>query len=305
MKTACKSFQAALRSASVLSGGQDLSDQILQLAHRIEKGLTIASPKAMWGWKKAWELAGLLEKADKDSFAYQTGGGVLYAYLAAKKQTGDPQELSEAEKLELSLTEKNMPLCDNGAGGAIAIQKEQIRLSEAEMSAVEKLFFTRHSVRDFDNTDVSEEAIMQAVQWASRCPSACNRQPFRMYVVGAADRKNLGFENELSADKYVLITGRISAYKTTEFNDWIVSATIFAAYLSLALHAYGIGSCVMRKDLIKETQYNVAMRRFCGIPQNEQIVLELAVGNYKENFTVPVSNRMPAEELVSFVGGKD
>ena len=170
---------------------------------------------------------------------------------------------------------------------------------------VEKLFFSRHSVRDFDNTDVSEEAIMQAVRWANRCPSACNRQPFHMYVVSAVDREKLGFENELSANGSVLVTGRISAYKTTEMNDWIVSATIFAAYLSLALHAQGIGSCVMRKDLVRETEYNKAMRRFCGIPQNEQIVLELAIGNYKEHFAVPVSNRMPAEEIVDFVRGKE
>lgn len=306
MKTTIKGILAAVRNGEILSRGQTLSDSILQLSHRLEKGLTVHKPKAMWGWDKANELVQLLEKEENtsSSFAYQTGTAVLYAYLEAKKQTGVPEEQVKSDALLAVLQKKGIILQNPAAGGALELNSGNVELSDDEFAAAQKLFLSRHSIRDYADTEVSQKSILKAVELAGRCPSACNRQPYHVYVVQASDRARLGFKNELNANKYIIVTGRISAFKLSELNDWIVSATVFASYLSLALHACGIGSCIMRKDLVNETNYNKLMRDFCGIPGDEQIVLELAVGYYKDTFRVPVSNRMPAESVVSFIDGK-
>lgn len=295
-----KGFLATARNVNVLTRGQSTHDNILQTAHRLEKGLTISKPRALWGWDKAKALAQLLEKG-RGSFAYETGAGVLYAYLDAKKATGDSEEIQRADALCAQLQSKGILQPAEETGGALKLTAGDVSLSEEEFVAAQKLFFSRHSIRDYADKDVDNSLILQAIQIANRCPSACNRQPFHTYVMRAEDRERLGFRNEMGANKYILITGRISAFKSNELNDWIVSASIFAGYLSLALHAYGIGSCIMRKDLINETNYNKTMRNFCAIPANEQIVLELAIGHYKDEFCAPVSNRVSAEKIVSFI----
>ena len=303
IKYSAKGFLSVCRNVKILCNGQTQSDSILQLAHRLEKGLTIREPRPFWGWDKAEQLSLLLEneKRNPECFAYETGASVLYAYLAAKKACGNIEEVNRADAMLHSLDERGIHLVNSEWGGAAQIDLEDILLSAEEYSTVEKLFSTRHSVRDYADNDVGEEIILKAVKLANRCPSACNRQPFHVYVVDAADKKKAGFKNEMHANKYLLITGHISSFSINEMNDWIVSASIFAGYLCLALHAYGVGSCIMRKDLVNETGYNTKMRDFCRIPKDEQIVLELAVGHYKDSFRAPVSNRIPAEKLVTFI----
>ena len=41
-------------------GGQSEIYEIMQLAHRLEKGLINQNPKPMWGWEKAERLCVLL-----------------------------------------------------------------------------------------------------------------------------------------------------------------------------------------------------------------------------------------------------
>lgn len=293
-------IRALLKQIKILSAGQTVSADILQLAHRLEKGLTIRSPKKLWGWEKAKALCSLIVRADPvtDKFAIETGKGVLNAYITAKKATEDQEEIQKVQQLESSLEENNISLQQANNGGAVLLTAEEVAFSTEEKTVIEKLFNTRHSVRDYSEERVSQEALLQAIQLANQCPSACNRQPTKVYVISAEERETLGYPNEYNATQYLIITGCVSSFKTTEMNDWIVSAAIFAGYLTLSLHAQGIGSCVIRKNLVKDTEYNKVIRSFCSIPEREQIVLELAIGKYKDTFKVPVSNRLSAHEIV-------
>ena len=87
----------------------------------------------------------------------------------------------------------------------------------------------------------------------------------------------------------------------SDFNDWFVSPSIFAGYLSLSLHLYGIGSCIYRKQLYGHRPYNEEMRKKCNIPSDEMIVLELQIGYYKNEFKVAVSNRHNADDITKYV----
>ena len=85
-----------------------------------------------------------------------------------------------------------------------------------------------------------------------------------------------------------------------ELNDWIVSTSIFCGYLTLALHAVGIGSCCCRKDIIKHSNYNKNIKSLCHIPDDEQIILEILIGNYKDEFFAPVSHRRDVKDIVHY-----
>lgn len=159
------------------------------------------------------------------------------------------------------------------------------------MSACEKLFNTRHSVRDFTNEKVKKEDLVAAIQLALRAPSACNRQPTRIYVYQDGEQQSL------------FLTSNVMAFSASEFHDWIVSTSIFAGYLSLTLHLLGIGSCIFRKPLFGTPSFMKDIKRKCTIPNNEKIILEMKVGYYKDIFNVAVSNRRNALDIISFING--
>lgn len=264
--------------------GQLPKYEILQLAHRLEKGLLVTeNPKPFWGWEKAERIASLL-KINNDEFSNRTGRGVLKAYIEAKKKSDNPKEVEKAV-----LFEKNYPEIEKEEtlGGVIPLKKEIFSASQIEV--VKQLFNTRHSCREFQDRIVLKEDVEAAIALALKCPSACNRQVTNCYVYQSKELQT------------IILTSNIRAYEIGEFNDWFISPGIFAGYLSLSLHLYGIGSCVYRKQLYGSHPYNDKMRKKCNIPDDEMIMIELRFGYYKDEFIVPVSNRHSANEIISFI----
>ena len=69
----------------------------------------------------------------------------------------------------------------------------------------------RHSVREFAETPVTVEEIMNAVRVAMRTPSVCNRQPTRVHIITDAELNQKGHA----------IAGRI---------PWVPDAACVGAY---------------------------------------------------------------------------
>ena len=274
--------------------GQKAKYELLQTAHRLEKGLTISTPRPLWGWGKAERLYELLLVVD-DSFAKDTGRSVLTAYLNSKEESKNEQDRQEC------LMFRNKHITENGTGQGGAILYNYDSLTNKDIQTVEKLFKTRHSIRDFLDLEIPDAVLLKAIELALRCPSACNRQPFHIYVIDNKTKDKIGNSEGYNGNKYLYITGDIRAFTIGEMNDWIVTPSIFAGYLTLALHLYGIGACVIRKDLVCDTQFNNEVKKVCGIPKEERLILELAIGYYKKENIVPYSNRHNANEITSFI----
>ena len=263
--------------------GQLPKYEILQLSHRLEKGLLNKSPKPFWGWEKAERIASLIVD-NKDDFSTRTGKGVLKAYIDAKKASDN---LSEREKATRFEKDYYGILTENTPGGIISLTRSDIQIENKQ--TIEQFISSRHSCRDYQNKLVSREDIEAAIALALKCPSACNRQVTKCYVYQSKDLQT------------IILTTSIRAYDVGEFNDWFISPSIFAGYLSLSLHLYGIGSCVYRKQLYGKHAYNVKMRDKFGIPNDEMIILEIRFGYYKDSFSVAMSNRHDVNDIVSYV----
>ena len=124
----------------------------------------------------------------------------------------------------------------------------------------------------------------------------------KVYVLDGELRHQF-FEDDVDdvfPPQFIIITADINAFIMEEFYDWFVSSSIFAGYLSLAFHLYGIGSCCLRKPLYFELESMKRYREHFQIPENEQIVLEMAIGYYKKSFEVACSARKPIDDLVVF-----
>lgn len=291
------SLKTVFVELGIVANNQSLDAKILQTSHRLEKGLTISNPRDMWGWDKAYSLLSLIERTSNE-FSKETGYYVLEAYVQHKMKANSDEDKKRAHDLHDRL--ENIKIEGSVRGGSIDISKAEVL--NINFEAAKKLFYSRHSVRDFDGTSVSVEKILDAIELANRCPSACNRQPYKVYVVD--DNKWQAIRNDgnqvYGADKHLLITADIYSFNLDEFNDWFVSASIFAGYLSLALTVVGLGSCVIRKPCI----YNPSIERLkreLGIPNSEKVIIEIAVGNYKDNFKVAYSNRKHTDDLVTII----
>lgn len=289
-----------IKNTFSIKDGQANQYAILQTAHRLEKGLCIRDPRAGWGYDKAEKLVELLAKeckiSDNDRKAVEIGKAVLAAYIEAKNEI--PDEADRLSKLKAAIVSAGLNAdADAAYGGTLLLHKEDV-LQDA---SVERLFFTRHSIRDFADSQVDPQKLERAITLALRAPSACNRQASQVYVISGEARVKAGSGNEYHADKYLIITGNMRAFDISELNDWIVSTSVFGGYLSLALHAEGIGSCIFRKDIIRKSSYNDRIKALCHIPDDEQIILEMAIGNYKDEFAVPVSCRREAKEIIHYL----
>lgn len=282
----------------ILRKGQKSSYDLLQLSHRLEKGMLIKNPKPMWGWEKAYRIVELL-KTNSDEFSSVTANAVLSAYLDAKSKSHYQEDKNK--RAEFLIRTGFQPIPFENVGGTITVNSPNF--SESEQAAIRRMFDTRHSCREFADRHVSDEDIEEAVRMALRCPSACNRQPFRVYVIDPAKlAKKLGREKlQYEGDRTLIITGDVRAFTNGELLDWIVSPSIFAGYLTLSLHSLGIGSCVVRKDLVRHSNYNDAIRIVTNMDESECVVLEMFVGYYSDEYIAPISNRNKTNQTVRFI----
>ncbi len=287
-----KGIHYFLKSYRILSEGQDPKYAILQNCHRIEKGLLLDNPKPGWGWEKINAISNLMVGLD-DCFEKRVAQSTINKYIESKRNSENPLDKENIKSF----------VCIQENEDLAGIEFYSFKEMEAQnLDAVKNLFSTRHSIRDFDSRIVPHYIINEAIALANRCPSACNRQLTKVYVVPGEKRRELysGDIQGITPPYFLLITGNARAFAIDELYDWIVSASIFAGYLTLSLHALGVGSCCLRKALFVESPSVKALRGYCNIPNDEQIVLELAIGFYKGHNKVPVSARKSTEQIVKY-----
>ena len=287
-----------------------LKGRIIRLVHSIEKGMSIDSPRPEFGYEKIQKLYGWIKEylkiENKDKFCIYMAADAFAAYCDYHKSIGvETEKIAEVSRMAHELLRIK---ADDGEteifGGVQSIRKEDMMF---DTDAVEKLFKTRHSIRQFKKEPVSHELIEKAVKLAQSCPSACNRQAVRVYAVDTEKfvttySGNLqgvgGFVD--SSDKIILITGKISPYEEYEYKQFVVSAGIFAGYLELALHGIGLGACVVQRSL----RPNEEWEDFCkksNIPMDEQIICMMVVGHLNDETTVPVSKRFDTDTVLKFL----
>lgn len=280
--------------------------EIVRNVHSIEKGLSIAAPRLGFGIAKIKELLALCEtyrllKSESLECLYFARDAIA-AYLDFHAAKNYVDENILALKTEYEKFTATLPA---GSAGKKFGGKETLTLADIsfDLEQVELLFNTRHSIREFSDKKVSDEDLEKAISLAQRCPSACNRQAVRVYSINGETFVN-EMENGLQGiggfasdvDKFLLITGKKSAYREVERNQFIVSASIFGAYLSLTLHAYKIANCLIQRPLTPNKAWDKICNKY-KIPHDEQLVMLIGIGGYREETTVPVSRRYSLKSI--------
>ncbi|MFD2113156.1 nitroreductase family protein [Thiorhodococcus fuscus] len=238
-----------------------------------------------------------IEKHGTDNETLQCAIGVLRTYLKEHESSG--VKVPDAISSKISLLTAKIP------GESVA----QKRLSKDEYFSLADSKFpeftqSRSSIRNYTSEKIPTSKIMDAIEIAQSAPSACNRQPIRVYVL--QDRQqidqaltcqngNRGFGH--LADTLIVITYSISSYRGAQERHfgWI-DCGIFSMNLMLALHHLKIACCPLNAGMSTKKQNLV--REICGIPTSEAVCLFLSCGNLPNNVDIARSTRKRVEDIV-------
>ena len=276
--------------------------KMLRQTHMIEKGMSLSNPRKGFGQEKISALFDMMDEYlsmgfPTDGMPFQDAICVLNGYVEEQKKVGY-ENLKMIEKL------KQYDKCRvQGLGAGIVYDTKENLMAHAD-EPFPDFYYSRHSMRQFSSQTVSIEDIRKAIKVAQKAPTACNRQATKVYMysdeatnrhLGELIAGNTGFDSEVK--NYLVVTADVSAfYDTFERNQVYVEAGLFSMALVEALHYYGIGSCILQNGEYKKK--NKQFKDICkNIPENERIILFVAVGYYKDKFSYAVSLRKRVEDI--------
>lgn len=273
-----------LRASGVLyaSAAEARQARWLMTAHRLEKGMALKSPRPGFGGDAAAQLRQLLDEAadSRQDWAWQSA-----------------QRTLERHRLHL-------------AGHPVALPMDQWSredLRAAAQSGFESLVTSRRSVRQFAGGDLPPGALERAVRLALHSPSVCNRSGARVWATTdpllrqrmlTHQNGHHGFATDASA--LLVISVRPAVFNSPEerHQGWI-DGGLFSMTLIHALHHQALGTCCL--NWCVSPRVDALFKREAGLPQDEMVVMLLAVGNLLPHYTVAHSPRRPLHEALQWL----
>lgn len=273
--------------------------------HKLEKGMCMPKPKRFFGLDAIHKTLELVQeweirKGDLSRPAYLGAIEAVRAYGRYVEVFPPPSPIAEVllPKLEsflMSRTEEH------------AQYSTPIPLPERpEMAGqmFKQLMLARRSVRDYSPQAVSAELIAECVEVAGFSPSACNRQPWRVhsYVKPEQIKELLKFQNgnagfgHLLKNLLIITADRASFFDATERNEPFIDGGLFAMSLILALQSQGVSSCCLNWCVGEVADQNA--HRVGDIPEQEVIIMYMAVGYAAESVQVPRSPRKAVDSVL-------
>lgn len=292
-----------LRYSASLKGKLDrsLEYKIIKNYHSIEKSLSFKNRNKSAGWGAAADLMELLTCKYEITAQRESAIKVLSQYL-------EQSELDEKkrERLELFLSQTKASSI-RSAGGTLTLKSEF--LLSGKLEDPEMFFHSRYSLRAFKNENVDEKIIKRAFSLASKTPSVCNRQSWKVYHLNnksliqealRLQNGNKGFSEEIN-DLLVIATDLRSFDAEIErFQCW-VDGGIYSMSLVYAFHSIGIGSCYLNLSL--PPSKDIALRKLLNAPKEYSFISMMAIGYPEDTTQVCVSTRGPIDNYCFKVGG--
>lgn len=278
-----------------IGSAQSRGARMLADAHFLEYGMSLRQARPGFGLARAERLAGDLLSGRGTPEAIVIGLATLKSWARFNARSAIPSVVSRA----LASVTTVMP----GEGGTQSVEAKDVRRATAFdfVGFVE----ARHSVRSFAPGPVCEIALRRAVAAAQEAPSSCNRQTCHAHVwtqpelierVRRHQAGNRTFGHELGG--IAVITSDLRCWEHTgeRYQAWI-DGGLFAMTLAYALHAEGLGTCMLNWSVDK--QVDLALRREIGLGDENLVIVLLGFGNLPERFSVCRSPRLPLDAVLT------
>jgi nitroreductase len=274
--------------------------------HQVEKGLSLANPRPGFGMTV---IPRLLNDVDAYISAYglvmpaTTALAALQSYVDFNTQAG--QDASYVRERLAQIKEKHegaVAASASWVGGVISLSSSS--LAAARAGSFANFFESRFSIRNFAGGVVPEGDIRKAVALSQKTPSVCNRQSWRVHAFSDQSKMqelleiqsgSRGFSEHVST--VLVVTSELGAFVEVaeRYQAWI-DGGMFSMSLCLALHDLGYGTCCLNWS--KERDVDRALHAAADVPDSEQIIMLIAVGNLPERFNVARSFRPPVDHCL-------
>jgi nitroreductase len=274
-------------------------------AHRIEKGLAVAAAerRGVFGAGFIEDMVGDLATLNSDAAFVRTNGGemagvfrLLREYFQAVPEGGDAR-VDAARRTFAGLA---APAADAGDRG---------RPAPAEPGAIGidllgRWMSGRHSVRHFADRPVSRDVLDECLNVARLAPSSCNRQPFRYEILSTPEAIRGFREVSIGLNGFssvlpcvILLVGELRAFEHPGDRHLpFVDGALSAMLLLQALHARGLGSCVVNWP--DTGSYRDGAARLLRLAPDQFVVLSIVCGFAAESgVAVLDSPRKPLDSL--------
>jgi nitroreductase len=158
---------------------------------------------------------------------------------------------------------------------------------------------SRVSIRKTKPGLVDKNIIHEIINLSNLCPSACNRQPCKVYYSVNADTqrqlKNLCGDKMVSSNlsNFIVPTVDKTVFRPREFFQAWLNGGIFINSLVNAFHAYGLGACLFQTT--KSSPNVPKIKKLLRIPENEDILCIVGFGEYTEDFNYIKKHRKPTD----------
>ena len=273
--------------------------------HALEKGLAMEIPREGFGVNKILPTITAileLERLGHSNFATQGARGMLSSYVDFHHlhKLEIPTEIrDELLNFVKKMYGKKYP------GGAYTLTLKELK--EATNFNYERFIQARSSVRHFTGEPVSPDVVRIAVSQSIKAPRTCNRETRRVYAAYEPEMRdrllsyqsgNRGFGSKLGA--VLLVTVDLRQFDIVgERNQGWVDGGLFAMSLVYALHAAGLGTCMLNwsEDCDKDQQ----LRGAFNIPDNEIVITLIGVGHIPEQVNVTASPAPDVDKVLQNV----
>ena len=297
-----------LSVAGIYNAGSrsSLEAQIIMRYHVIEKGLTM--PDRRLGFGRAMLLS-LIEQIERFISLYgNTSKQVMHAIGVVREYQRAHANHAVNVNVDLTFWKRVADFSDRFKDVPPA---RQLHFSREDFYSHTNAPFiefakARHCTRHFSAASVSRNKIESAVTLATTAPSACNRNHGRVHCIAdkGVCRKlleiqggNRGFGH--LADKLLIVTVDTSCLMAgRERHDGYVNGGMFLMNLCYALYAYEVAYTILTWAVSIEADKK--LRGLVNLPQSEDVVALLCIGEAPDEFDVPASPRRELSEVLTW-----
>lgn len=281
-----------------------LIGHMMLTSHSLEKGLSNDKFELGHGYGKINQLATMINLYnirgyDRRNPGYINALSILNVYLDIYKGSQHEKDIKAA----MGGVELNFGEMTDSEKRYAGIKRVTINDKDHnDTKSFKELAEDRMSVRSFSQKPLDRKALSDAIRIAQKSPSACNRQSTRVYeihdpgIISDIMTIQEGFGYKIPPKAILLIVADDSNYSGVgERNQGFIDGGMFAMSLMYALEYEKIAACPLHASFTYRKEQ--LFRQLLGIPDNEKLIVFLAIGRFRDDFTVAKSYRYPVDYI--------
>jgi nitroreductase len=280
------------------------SSLVIRNIHRIEKGLSMLERKPIFGLDYIEETLQNL----KTVITTSSQGQIKWYFDVLDEYFNTlPKEDARVCKIKIEYHKIQKPNVESPKDTFSGPKKiSNYVKTSISFEQILEMASNRKSVRFFEERIVPRDLINKAISVGKMAPSACNRQPFKYYVID--DEAKVKKVSEIpmgtkgysqSIKTFIVIVGNQSNFFDERDRHLIyIDGSLSAMSVIFALETLGLKSCLINwPDIgIKNSQ----MRKVLNLNEWDVPIVCLAVGYPLSYSKVPYSEKKPMKEIIEY-----